>query len=218
MIVKNSLVEQVCSYIIEGIQSREFKPGDRLIIEDLSKKLGISRTPIREAIGNLAQFGYVDIQHNVGPRIVNYSKSQIHDLNETNEILFNSVLKKVLEKTDVEPLVLELKRIVNMQENALIKNDDERYRKSSVEFHEALIKACPNEKLRQITLQTQNQINIFILWYFQDKKIKKTSVQEHKYLLSLIENKKYDEFIVEFERHNNKAIEYFDNKYEEIVL
>jgi DNA-binding GntR family transcriptional regulator len=218
MIVKKSLVDQVYAYVISGIHSREFKPGDRLIIEDLAKRLGVSRTPIREAIGKLGQDGYIYIEHNVGPRVVEYNKKQISDLSETNSILFRGVMRRIFLEADIEVLTSELRGIVNIQEKALKEKNVDLYHESSVEFHKAILRACPNEKLKQITLQNQDQIDIYVSWYFQDEEIKKSSVREHERLLSLMENKNYDKFIVEFDKHNEMACEYFNSRDEVLSL
>jgi DNA-binding GntR family transcriptional regulator len=216
MIEKKSLVDQIYSHIVKGIQNREYKPGDRLVIEELTKKLGVSRTPIREAIGKLAQDGYVYMQHNVGPRVVEYNKKQMSDINDTNGLLFRGIMKRVINDGEVDTLVTELSEILEAQEKALKENDDENYHKNSVDFHKAIIMACPNEKLSYIALQTQIQLDIFVMWYFQDEELKKISVIEHKRLLKLLKDKKYDEFQEEFDNHNKKAWEYFNNINEEI--
>jgi DNA-binding GntR family transcriptional regulator len=216
MIEKKSLVDQIYSHIVTGIQNREYKPGDRLVIEELTKKLGVSRTPIREAIGKLAQDGFVYMQHNVGPRIVEYNKKQISDINDTNGLLFRGVMKRVIDEGNIDALVLELNGIVEAQEKSLNENDDENYHKNSVDFHKAIIRACPNEKLSQVALQTQIQLDIFVVWYFQDEELKKTSVRDHKRLFKLLKDKKYDKFQEEFDNHNKKAWEYFNNINEEI--
>ncbi|EIO1323340.1 TPA: GntR family transcriptional regulator, partial [Listeria innocua] len=53
--------ESVCyREIKKKIRNGELKPGDRLIENTLSEQLGISRTPIRKAIGMLAADGYVE--------------------------------------------------------------------------------------------------------------------------------------------------------------
>ena len=210
MIGKKSLVDQIYSYIVAGIQNREYKPGDRLVIEELTKKFGVSRTPIREAIGKLTQDGFVYVQHNAGPRVVEYDRKQMSDLNDAGGMFFRAVMRRVIEFGNPEALVPVLKEIVEAQEKALRENDDEEYYKNSLDFHKAIIRACPNEKIKQMALQTQIQLDIMLMWYFQEDDLKKASVKDHKRLIELFENKMYDEFTAEFDRHNKAACQYFE--------
>jgi DNA-binding GntR family transcriptional regulator len=67
----------------ERILGGEYVPGERLGEVDLAEKLGVSRTPVREALRRLAAEGLVDITTNKGARVVEYPR---HDLERIFEI------------------------------------------------------------------------------------------------------------------------------------
>lgn len=61
----------------EGILSGEYAPGVRLGEADLAEKLGLSRTPVREALRRLSAEGLVDITTNKGARVVDYPEQDL---------------------------------------------------------------------------------------------------------------------------------------------
>lgn len=66
---------------IEGlILSRKVKPGDRITTREVSEALGISETPIREAIRSLASEGWLDVQTHVGAVVASAGSEQLREI------------------------------------------------------------------------------------------------------------------------------------------
>src|SRR3954451_19915728 len=76
-------VDAVYEALREGILGHLFKPGERLHVDELSEKLGVSLTPVRNAIQQLATEGLVEIRPRSGTFVASLS---VQDVQETFEI------------------------------------------------------------------------------------------------------------------------------------
>jgi DNA-binding GntR family transcriptional regulator len=72
--------ELVVNYVLERILDGGFPGGTRLTTQQLADSLGVSLTPVREALAELAGVGIVDLQPNRGATIHAFSKREIHDV------------------------------------------------------------------------------------------------------------------------------------------
>jgi DNA-binding GntR family transcriptional regulator len=79
-IKRSVLSDQVSKVIIDGLLSGRFQPGDRLVESELAALLGVSRSPIREALTELAQSGVVESAPGRGCRIRNWSMADLEEL------------------------------------------------------------------------------------------------------------------------------------------
>lgn len=72
--------DQAYRYIKQAVLEGHFKPGERLIENKLVEKIGVSRTPIREAIKLLAADNYLVMRQNSGATVVNWSVDELSDI------------------------------------------------------------------------------------------------------------------------------------------
>lgn len=208
---RSSLVDQVYSFIIKRIQSRQFLPGERLNIEDLAKEFGVSRTPIREAISRLTQEGFVVQNFNSGPCVVDLSSEQGLDIIIANKKLFNCVFQLMPGPEKIQALVKKLEDIVNKQEQTLYDKNGSAFQFASVQFHTTIINCCVNETLRQITLQTEYRMNMLSLYYQDMEVYRKNSIVDHKNILQAIRHMDWAQATKLMEAHNDMALQFFMN-------
>jgi DNA-binding GntR family transcriptional regulator len=211
----SSLTEQVYMLIVNKIQNNELRHGDRLNIEELAREFNASRTPVREAINRLIQEGLVEQVHNAGPRIVTLSKRQIMDLIFTNATLFTGVsesLASIAEKDRIEKdrIIGELADNIEMQKKYLEKSNSDKFFIYASEFHKVLINHCENQKLKQLTMLTQIQIEMCVLYYLKDDFNRKKSLEDHERLLRFFEAGDTENLISGMKAHNLSALEYFE--------
>lgn len=208
-VVRQSLSDQAYLLIIEKIRSGELKPGDRINIEEFSREIDVSRTPMREAVNRLIQNGLLETRHNVGPSVAEFSKKDITDLIETNTILLEGVMKVIFSGTVALGMADKMMRIVEEQRQALDEGDNHKYYLKSMEFHYALIDECPNDKLKSFATDTQTQIGIWVYQYQENPKIRQQGLSEHQLLTELLRDGKKEEFIQLLKEHNERPLEYF---------
>lgn len=80
-------VQQVIRELEDGIRTGRFAPGQRLVEGDLTVALGVSRGPLREALGRLAAEGLIDIEPYRGAVVRRLTRKDVRDLYQVREVL-----------------------------------------------------------------------------------------------------------------------------------
>lgn len=199
---KGSAVDQVYSYIFHKIQVRELLPGSRINIEKLSRELGVSRTPIREALSRLIQDGYAEQKYNAGVRVVNFTPDVVFEALEANTKLFNIVFDGFIERGIPAEMLEELEEIIENQKKAIQENDLEQFHIFSLLFHNCIIDHCSNSVIRAYTGTTQRQINLSATVYLAEIEHRQRCFDEHVEILMLLKAGDAKQAKVSMERHN----------------
>jgi DNA-binding GntR family transcriptional regulator len=82
-----SLRSQLVSRMLHSIFSGELRGGDRLVEADLARRFGVSRTPIREALGELAAIGVISMRPNHGAIVCPFGPTQLSELYHVRRVL-----------------------------------------------------------------------------------------------------------------------------------
>ena len=77
---------QVAAHIRQLILSRSLRPRERLVQSELAEQLGVSRTPIREALHKLETDGLVTISPHKGATVADFSLSELEDIESTKDL------------------------------------------------------------------------------------------------------------------------------------
>jgi len=141
------------SKIINGL----FKPGDKLLESRIANQLGVSRTPVREALRQLAAAGFVKMNPNQAIIVSNIS---IKDLREVMQI--RGVLEGLAARL-ATPLITEKKIKVletcnEKMEKFISKNNVFAFGEESNKFHSVILEVCGNYRLIQIRENLAEQI------------------------------------------------------------
>ena len=118
------LKSEVHKIIKEGILSREFLPGTQLKESDLVRKLGVSRTPIREALNQLSKEGIIEIFPRKGAFVKNCTKEEVIEILILREVL-EGVAARLATSLINEEFIRKLEVVF------------EEYRKGSIDYAEA---------------------------------------------------------------------------------
>lgn len=78
--IEDTAQESVVDRLRHLILTRKLRPGERIVQSDLAEQLGVSRTPIREALHKLASDGLVTISPNKGASVADFSLSELEDI------------------------------------------------------------------------------------------------------------------------------------------
>ncbi|RLP80655.1 GntR family transcriptional regulator [Mycetocola lacteus] len=109
------LRDQVYDRILNAIVSGEFEPGRTLSDKELEVWLGASRTPIREALGRLANTGLVEVQPQKATRVAEIDPVQFGEMMEVLGALYAAAIREVvplLTDADRKKLTTLLKKLV----------------------------------------------------------------------------------------------------------
>jgi len=138
--------EQVYNRIKSAILSNEYEPGDIIPIDRLAREIGISATPIREAIIRLESTGLLELIPNKGARVIEITPRDITDNWELRLILEPYAARKTA-LLDLDEEIQELERhIHSLMEKAY---DHESYVSADNELHRLLFSHVENTVLRE---------------------------------------------------------------------
>ncbi len=144
-----SLREQIYDYFKSEMQSGKLLPGSSINLNEIAQKLGISKTPLRDALIQLDAEGFVSILPRRGVQV---RKLTLQDIRQSYEIigaLEASVVLSVFDQFNQDHIVgLEL--LNTQQKQAIQKDDFESYYRLNLEFHGIFLKLSDNEALNKI--------------------------------------------------------------------
>ena len=169
----------------QDIVTGHFKPGERLDEQSLAKRFGVSRTPIREALMQLASIGIVDLQPHRGAFIASLS------------------LKEIIERFEMMAALegmcgaLAARRITDEQRSNLVeahKACDEAAKNGSIDayyyankrFHQAIYDACNNAYLVEQTRQLQTRLQPYRRLQLRARHRVSNSLNEHQSIVEAI--------------------------------
>lgn len=170
----------------EAIINGDLKPGARLLEIQLSEKMGVSRTPVREAIRKLELEGFVTMVPRKGAQVADLSVKQIADVLEVRAALDGLATSLACERITQEELKM-LKDIQIQFNNTVDKGNVQNAIKKDVEFHDVIYRASRNNRLMTIANNLREQIHRFRVMYFKDVGMLYTLVKEHELMVDAIE-------------------------------
>lgn len=141
----------------DAIRDGELQPGEPLSETRLSEALQISRTPVREALQQLAQEGLVQIMPNRAVTVASPSMQEVLNVLHVRSIVEPEIVRLVAESVTEETLAV-LWRALDQMDAAAQQGDRPAWSKADTVYHETLSEVCPNALLGQLGLQMRNRI------------------------------------------------------------
>ncbi|MDS1030293.1 GntR family transcriptional regulator [Bacillota bacterium LX-D] len=179
------LREIVFEALREAIISGSLKPGERLMEVQLAEEMGVSRTPVREAIRKLELEGFVVMLPRKGAYVADISSKDIADVYEIRSALEALAAGLAAERITDEELE-ELQRILVKVSESAESHDLETLINVDTEFHDVLYKASRNERLVQIISNLREQIQRFRSQTLSYPGRMKNALEEHKKIVEAI--------------------------------
>jgi len=169
----------------EAIINGTLKPGERLMELQLAEDLGVSRTPIREAIRKLELEGLVVMIPRKGAYVAGISIKDIADVFEIRAAL-ESLAAGLAAKRITEPEIKELYRSLEKVAEASQEGDFEKVVQSDTELHDLIYKASRNGRLVQLINKLREQIQRFRSTTLSYPGRIKQTLEEHEKLVKAI--------------------------------
>lgn len=172
----------------QAILRGTLQPGERLMEIHLAQKLGVSRTPVREAIRMLELDGLVIMVPRKGAIVAEITVSDLEDVLEVRGALEDLAVRKACQNMTKEQLE-ELKAAAERFENCLKGEDLLACAQADVEFHEMICRATKNRRLIQILNNIREQIYRYRLENLKDKGSHENLVEEHAAICRALEQR-----------------------------
>jgi DNA-binding GntR family transcriptional regulator len=151
-----SISDRAYETIRDAIMRGQLQPGERLSEESIAEQLGVSKTPVHDALGRLVAEGLVEMTPYVGASVVCLSASDVDEIFDLRDTLEQLAIQQAIEHVD-EDLLLELDREVLLFSRPLPQQELPRCFDVDNRLHDAIAQMSGNGRLVRILDMLRNQ-------------------------------------------------------------
>lgn len=182
--IRDDVYQSLLEWIIDG----NLEPGEKLKDKELAAQLGVSRTPVREALRKLEDEGFVETAANRWTRVTPITLKDaesiypiIHKLEE---------LALVLAFPHISPQhIRQMEKANNELKEALNSKDSRAAMEADEDFHQTFMNAANNSELSTILEQLKTKSRRIELAYFSNVDLLLVSFEEHQILITALKEK-----------------------------
>lgn len=182
------LRDVVFNTLRQAILTGELKPGERLMEIHLANRLGVSRTPIREAIRKLELEGLVTMIPRRGAEVAQITEKSMNDVLEVRRAVDALCVELACDRITEEELEA-LKAACDAFEQAVRTKDVKKIAKADVELHDIIVQATGNKRLIQLVNNLSEQMYRYRFEYIKDFTQHEKLVEEHRIIYESIVKK-----------------------------
>lgn len=187
MIQSTSLADQVFEHLENAIYSGTYAEGQILTETFLSKELGVSRTPVREALRRLEQERLIE-ETGKGSRVLGITVEDVEDIYEIR-LRTEGLATRWAAQRMTDEQIRHLHELLDLQEFYLSQENTNELKNTDTQFHGALYEACGSKTLYEILSSLHRKMQRFrsrSLSHFERAAI---ALQEHRAILAALETK-----------------------------
>jgi DNA-binding GntR family transcriptional regulator len=194
----------------KAIVTGEIKPGERLMEVSLANQMGVSRTPVREAIRRLEAEGLVTMVPRKGTHVSQLTVKDIMDVLEVRVVL--DKLATDLAAKRIQPSQLKALETIHKQYIACLEKDNiEGAIRKDVEFHDIIYAASGNPRLVAVAASLREHVYRFrVIYLMKDNITAEYVLHEHEQILEALRNANNNDA-------SNLAEEHIRNQMESII-
>ncbi len=182
------LRDVVFNTLRQAILKGELEPGERLMEIQLAQKLGVSRTPIREAIRKLELEGLVVMIPRKGAEVARITEKDMRDVLEVRGTLEELAVSLAC-KNMSDDIIQELRMANKLFESAIVSKDVVKIVDADVNFHDVIYRTTDNQRLMQIISNLSEQMYRYRLEYIKDARSHSILISEHADIISRLQTK-----------------------------
>lgn len=182
------LRDVVFNTLRQAIITGEFAPGERLMEISLANRLGVSRTPVREAIRKLELEGLVIMIPRKGAQVARITEKNLRDVLEVRTVLEEFATVLACERID-EAGIRDLRQALDEFVTAVESGDILAIANKDEHFHDIIFHATNNDRLIYIINNLREQFYRYRMEYVKDIRQRSLLVEEHRELLNAITNR-----------------------------
>jgi DNA-binding GntR family transcriptional regulator len=199
--------DSVFQILHESILTQVFRPGERLDIKDLTTKLGVSLTPVRDAINRLAAEGLIEIRPRSGTYVTDLSADEVADTFDVRMALECLAAEKMISRISSQHIEVFRELISDLEKP--VANERERifHERKNVELHSLIVELSGNRKLIEIYRGLNAHIKIARIHYSRKGWTQRIEQEksEHRTILHAIEQRDLDSLVQALRQHIRHA-------------
>ncbi len=177
-----TLREKIVDYLKESIIKGYLKPGERIAEPELAERFGVSRTPVREALRQLASEGFLIILPRKGATVSPITDKDVQEFYAIKSLLEGYAARIACKRMSDR----DIKRMeeLNEQMRALAEKEDvKNFFKCDNRFHDIFLKACGNDKLYNLVHSLVQQFERFRITALSVPGRMRDSVRQHEEII-----------------------------------
>lgn len=181
----DALAEQAYVVLRDAILSHQLLPGTRLSVPELARRLGVSRSPAREAVARIAYEGLATVEPHRGAVVADIRPQdlvEIYSLREVLEGLACRLASRRLRDNDVE----RLQEILDEHEQAIKLGDLERHYELDQAFHAEIRRIARHQRLTDSLDRLQGQVRVAMSTTHRSRGGMPQALSEHQAILQAL--------------------------------
>lgn len=191
-------------YIVSLILSRDIKPGDRITTREVSIALGMSETPIREAISGLATEGWLDVQSHVGATVTTIRPEEIREISALRGLVCGLAIELGGPTYDAEHLA-RIDANIAAATIAADTDDQASYAALNNEFHMLLCDTPNSQWCLRILVNMLGLMSFQRHGIYPGQKRFADALEEHRQIRDLIRKRDFSGAAKLVKRHEHNA-------------
>jgi DNA-binding GntR family transcriptional regulator len=190
------LKEEIYALLKDKIIKGDLQPGQRLSFDEVARQMGVSRTPVKDALNRLAAEGLVVIKSRHGTFVSSPTAQDLSELFDLRLLLEVYAAERYLERRQIRDLVTELRTCMNQMAAVC---DGERYLDYAAfidgdqSFHRAIFQACPSERPLRMYESLGVHLQAARAHHVRDVPSARQTMEEHAHILTALEHRELDQ-------------------------
>jgi DNA-binding GntR family transcriptional regulator len=185
-LTRSTLNQKAYLQLREMILNGSIAHGEQIDERRLAAELDVSRTPLREAIGQLITEGIVEYRPYIGTQVRTFTAKQVNDLYQVRKALEALAIRLAIPKLSQEHIE-NIRAILDDVHNALERGDIDAYTAADRRFHSAIVKIADNETLTESINRLSAQIQMVRAIANRDPHVVERTSHERPRILAALE-------------------------------
>ncbi len=192
--VHRSRADEVYQQLKRDVSEFKLLPGDRFTETEISERLGVSRTPVRQALFRMQQEGFVEVLFRNGWRVLPFDFNQFEELYDLRMVLETTAAHRLCESAvKINQAMLDDLAAIWLVKQELRSSDMEQVSRWDEAFHCALVAAAGNAEMARVHGDVTDRIRVIRRLDFTKQPRIDATYEEHSKILKAIQRKRGDE-------------------------
>ncbi len=200
-----SRVDQAYEEIRRRIINNEYPPLHQVLEHELATELGMSRTPVREALIRLENEKFVQIIPRHGMRVVPLSLNDLRDVYEVLTALELTAIERLARSRTDQASIAALDQALDEMDTALKKRDIDGWAKADERFHRMVLDLCGNARLASMAFMLWDQGHRARLTTVRLRPALEISNREHRAVVDAIRRGDWREAVAKHAKHRART-------------
>ena len=186
------LTEQTYRILRDQILKRQTKPGEKLLVEEIAAALGVSRTPVVNALKLLEADGLVEILPRRGTFVTKITARDVAELFDIRLMIETYAAEQIFKQGKVDQLLIDIREPLQQMQGAISEEnyvDYDAYIASDRDLHARLVKDVGNQRLSQIYADLNIHMQVARAHYLNTVESAQQAQVEHEAMVTALENR-----------------------------